>query len=71
MEQITEKYYFQPGDVVTLKQELPNKPVMMVVGKKELMIRKDNFFKGIICRWFTKNGELQENVFNTKDLILI
>ena len=44
---------------------------MMVVGKKELMIRKDNFFKGIICRWFTKNGELQENVFNTKDLILV
>lgn len=44
---------------------------MMVVGKKELMIRENNFFKGIICRWFTKNGELQENVFNTKDLILI
>lgn len=71
MEEKNEKIYFQPGDLVTLKQDLPNKPTMMVVGKKELMIRENNFFKGIICRWFTANGELQENVFNTKDLILI
>ena len=26
-----EKVYFMPGEVVTLKQDIPNKPVMIVV----------------------------------------
>lgn len=69
-----EKIYLMPGDRVTLKQELPNKPVMMVVKKKTLTIKpkegeQSNYFQGIICRWFTSTGELQEEVFNTKDLI--
>jgi len=34
-----EKIYLMPGDRVTLKQELPNKPVMMVVKKKTLTIK--------------------------------
>lgn len=34
-----EKIYLMPGDMVTLKQELPNKPVMMVVKKKTLTIK--------------------------------
>lgn len=76
MNELDDKVYFQPGDLVTLKQELPNKPVMIVVQKKTLTIKPkegdaSNFFKGIICRWFTNNGEMQEAVFNTKDLILI
>ena len=69
-----EKIYLMPGDMVTLKQELPNKPVMMVVKKKTLTIKpkegeQSNYFQGILCRWFTSTGELQEEVFNTKDLI--
>lgn len=69
-----EKIYFQPGDVVTLKQDLPDKPKMIIVQKKTLTIKpldgdSSSFFKGMICRWFTKNLELQEAVFNTKDLI--
>lgn len=68
--------YFNPGDIVQLKQDIPNKPIMIVV-KKETFLFKHNrieddkkpILKGIRCRWFTSTGELQENVFNTKDLI--
>lgn len=63
-----------PGDIVTLKQDIPNKPTMLVVKKQTSIFknREDNkepILKGIKCRWFTSNGELQESVFNTKDLI--
>jgi uncharacterized protein YodC (DUF2158 family) len=71
-----EKIYFMPGDVVTLKQDVPNKPTMIVVKKKTLTIKpkdgdKSDFFQGILCMWFTLNGELQKEVFSTKDLIKI
>ena len=39
-----EKIYFVPGDVVTLRQELPNKPTMMVVRKKTLTIKGEEKF---------------------------
>lgn len=67
-----DKIYFCPGDVVTLRQDIPNKPVMIVVKKETSMFKNDqkDFFKGIKCRWFTKNYELQEAIFNTKDLII-
>ena len=69
-----EKVFFQAGDVVTIKQNIRTKPEMIIVQKKTLTIKpKDgdvsNFFKGFICRWFTSTGELQEALFNTKDLI--
>lgn len=68
-----EKIYFSPGDLVTLKQDLPNKPIMVVVRKEMSILRnkisEDNVLKGIKCRWFTKDGFLQEAVWNTKDLI--
>jgi len=38
---IDEKIYFAPGDVVTLRQDLPNKPIMLVVRKKTLTVRGD------------------------------
>lgn len=71
-----ENIYFMPGDTVTLKQELPNKPIMIVVKKETMNIRtigmtsasSKDYFKGIRCRWFTVNQELCEAVFNTKDL---
>lgn len=70
-----EKVYFVPGDVVTLKQDIPNKPVM-VVSKidKNLYKLKDNqisTLKGIGCFWFTSDGTFQENLFSTKDLVLV
>lgn len=69
--------YFNPGDVVQLKQNIPNKPTMIVVKKETSLFKHDSvrvedkrpILKGIRCRWFTSTGELQENVFNTKDLI--
>lgn len=66
-----DKVLFMPGDLVTLRQELPNKPVMIVVRKESTIFRdenKNNNLKGIRCRWFTTNNELQEAVWNTKDL---
>lgn len=66
-----EKIFFLPGDVVTIKQDIPNKPVMLVKGKEQKLIRRPedaSHLKGIRCQWFTLNGELQEAVFSTKDL---
>ena len=68
-----DKVYFMPGDVVTLKQNIPNKPEMIVVKKKTLTIKpkeedKSNFLQGMLCMWFTTTGELCKEVFNTKDL---
>lgn len=69
-----DKMMFFPGDLVTLRQELPNKPVMVVVRKESTIFRdesKTNSLKGIRCRWFTVTNELQEAVWNTKDLIKV
>lgn len=69
-----DKMMFFPGDLVTIRQELPNKPVMVVVRKESTIFRdenKTNSLKGIRCRWFTTTNELQEAVWNTKDLIKI
>ena len=69
-----DKIFFSPGDVVTIRQNIPNKPTMLVDRKVNNMISKDDkegILRGIRCRWFTKDGFLQEDVFNTKDLELI
>lgn len=67
-----QKQFFLPGDVVTIRQDLPNKPTMLVLKKVMKTIRvtgiKSNHFQGILCRWFTFDGQLQEAIFNTKDL---
>ena len=72
-----DKIYFNAGDVVQLKQDIPNKPTMIVVKKETSLFKHDSkrledkrpVLKGIRCRWFTSTGELQESVWNTKDLI--
>ena len=70
-----DKMYFLPGDIVTLRHDIPNKPTMWVVKKvtKSIAITavKGELFLGILCRWFSESGELQEAVFNTKDLTKI
>ena len=67
------KQFFLPGDTVTVRQDVPNKPTMLVVKKATKTIRiggeKNDFFQGILCRWFTSEGLLQEAIFNTKDLV--
>lgn len=70
--ELQDKIYFMPGDLVTLKQDVPNKPVMVVLKKESNYIKKEDssHFKGIRCFWFSKLQERQEEVFNTKDLVL-
>ena len=71
---IDEKIYFVPGQRVTLRQDIPNKPIMLVHRVERSIIRNDDknaLLKGVKVRWFTDNGFLQEAVFSTKDLILI
>lgn len=67
------KIFFTPGDIVQMKQDIPNKPKMVVVKIERSIIKKDesNYLRGVKCRWFTTNGNLQEAVFSTKDLIKI
>ena len=69
-----EKIYFVPGQKVTLRQDIPNKPIMLVHRVERSIIRnedKNPLLKGVKVRWFTDNGFLQEAVFSTKDLILV
>lgn len=73
-----DKVYFVPGDIVIVRhKELENRPAMYVVEKvSKTFINKESseresIFTGLRCRWFSKDGELQEAVFSTKDLIHI
>ena len=67
-----DKIYFLPGERVRLKQDVSNKPDMIVIGKvsnvfKHQSDQKGNALKGIKCMWFNTLMELQEAIFNTKD----
>ena len=44
-----EKIYFMPGDIVTLKQDIPHKPQMIVVKKETCIFKNtdENVLKGI------------------------
>lgn len=69
-----DKTIFFPGDVVTIRQDIPNKPIMIVVRKESTIFKDENklnSLKGIRCRWFTNDNKLQEAIWNTKDLIKI
>ena len=71
-----ESIYFKPGDIVQLKQDVPNVPQMIVVKKETLLFKskdeaKKNGLKAIKCMWFTSDGAYQEHTFNTKDLIKV
>ena len=72
-----EKVFYLPGEVVTLRQDIPYKPKMIVVKKETMTFRpskdekRDDYFIGIRCRWISTEGVLQEAVFNTKDLLKV
>lgn len=72
MEQDEEKIYFTPGMRVKCKQ-VSNAPEMYVIRKKSLTFKdqdnKEKILQGMVCRWFTDDGLMQEAVFNTKDII--
>jgi uncharacterized protein YodC (DUF2158 family) len=48
---------------------------MLVVKKVNNLMKhsedKEGILRGIRCRWFTTDGRLQEDIFNTKDLVLV
>lgn len=73
--ELDEKVYYNPGDLVTIKHNLENKPTMWVVEKTSRSLynkdtnEKENVFLGIKCRWFDANQVLQEALFSTKDLV--
>lgn len=66
-----QKIFFVPGEKVKCSK-LSNAPEMYVLRKKELVFKdgedKAKTLQGIVCRWFTTDGLLQEAVFNTKDI---
>lgn len=71
------KIFYNPGDVCQVRHDVPNRPLMWVVEKvsrslynKEIN-EKENVFLGIKCRWFDSDGDLQEALFSTKDLIKV
>ena len=74
-----DKIFLNPGEIVTLKQDIPNKPVIIVIKKETSVFKHDSkrlndkkpILIGIRCRWFTTTGELQEATFSTKDLIKV
>ena len=69
-----EKIYFQPGDMCQIKQDIPNKPKMVVIRIERSLLKNTSgkdYLRGVRCRWFSTDQKLQEGVFSTKDLILI
>lgn len=71
-----DKVFFMPGDLVKVRQEIDNRPIMIVKGKEvsRFTPNKDeagkDYLTGIRCIWFDTQQRLQEAVFNTKDLLL-
>jgi len=70
------KVFYHAGDLVRLKQDLPNKPIMLVVRIPKVKISDNQsptkpMLLGVTCCWFTKDGLYQEKTFNTKDLEII
>lgn len=71
--------FFNPGNIVQIRQNIPNKPKMLVVKKVTYIFKHDmdkmrdkkSPLRGIKCIWFSSDGKLQEYVFSTKDLELI
>ena len=69
-----DKIYFTPGDICEMKQDIPNKPKMVVIRIERSIIKNNegkDYLRGVRCRWYSTDQKLQEAVFSTKDLILI
>lgn len=68
-----DKTFFQPGNVVKLKQVIAFTPKMIVKSIDKVTQRNDSrsTFLGVTCFWFTSEGRYQEQRFNTKDLEIL
>ncbi len=67
-----DRVYFNPGEVVTLKQDVPDKPIMIVksIDKAEIAGKDGRpVFLGVTCIWFTTARLFQCQRFNSKDLV--
>ena len=69
-----DKVFFSPGDLVMIKHDIINRPVMFVSEKmsRSTMNKEgdtNTIFLGMRCKWFDSNMVLQEAIFSTKDLI--
>ena len=69
-------FYYAPGDIVTIKHNVPNKFIGWIVEKASRNIKNSEgayepTFLGMKVRWFNKNGDLQEAIVSTKDLELV
>lgn len=67
--------YFNKGDEVILKQNLDNKPLMVVKRVNKITIKSKangeaRTLKGIDCYWFDDNMSYNEASFSSKDLII-
>lgn len=64
--------FYVPGDLVTLKHDELNSPIMLVQEKVSKQFKHGdelcNMFIGMKCIWFDKNNVLREGIFSTKDL---
>lgn len=62
--------FFHQGDVVKLKEDLPNMPEKMFVLKVAKNTYDDGakVLLGVDVLWFDKNQTVQKVRFNTKDL---
>jgi len=65
-----DRVYFQPGDVVELKQDVEYKPQMIVKSiDKVAKGASAPELLGVTCIWFNTRLELQQARFSTKDLV--
>ena len=76
MENFNDMKFYAPGDLVKVRHDIDYVPTMFVTEKVSRNIRNkdgemEQMFLGIKCRWFNANGDLQEAVFNTKDLMKV
>lgn len=65
-----DREFFKGGDIVTLRQDIPNKPVMLVDKIDRLKMSDSSSISliGINTIWFDKNGAIHKHRFNFKDL---
>ena len=64
--------FFNKGDVVRVKQDIENRPNMVVRKINKTKFKSDNQEANVLlsinCFWFDVNGNYQQADFSTKDL---
>ena len=70
MSEDMQKVFFNPGDTVVVRQDILNRPIMVVKSVDKIKARSDDRPQlfGITCFWFSADGIYQVQRFNTKDL---